>query len=107
MRWRRAIVATLIGSVVMVAVSRMIYFEIFGVIHEATVWAMPWASANVWAPVTEIAAVSFVVGPSVFVAVLIYGLGKPFTDTETRCRRCGYILRGLTELRCPECGEGI
>lgn len=28
-------------------------------------------------------------------------------DYETRCRRCGYILRGLTEPRCPECGERI
>ena len=28
-------------------------------------------------------------------------------DTETRCRRCGYILRGITEPRCPECGERI
>jgi rubrerythrin len=26
---------------------------------------------------------------------------------ETRCRKCGYILRGLTEPRCPECGESI
>jgi hypothetical protein len=28
-------------------------------------------------------------------------------DTETRCRKCGYILRGLSEPRCPECGERI
>lgn len=28
-------------------------------------------------------------------------------DRETRCRRCGFILRGLTEPRCPECGERI
>jgi len=26
---------------------------------------------------------------------------------ETRCRKCGYILRGITEPRCPECGERI
>lgn len=26
---------------------------------------------------------------------------------ETRCRKCGYILRGLSEPRCPECGERI
>ena len=24
-----------------------------------------------------------------------------------RCRKCGYILRGITEPRCPECGERI
>lgn len=26
---------------------------------------------------------------------------------ESVCRRCGYILKGLSEPRCPECGEGI
>lgn len=28
-------------------------------------------------------------------------------ETETRCRKCRYILRGLREPRCPECGERI
>ena len=28
-------------------------------------------------------------------------------DKETRCRKCQYILRGLPEPRCPECGERI
>lgn len=28
-------------------------------------------------------------------------------DGETRCRKCDYILRGLTDPRCPECGERI
>lgn len=27
--------------------------------------------------------------------------------SETRCRRCGYILRGLDVPRCSECGERI
>ena len=26
---------------------------------------------------------------------------------ETRCRRCGHALRGLTEPKCSECGEVI
>lgn len=26
---------------------------------------------------------------------------------EPRCRKCRYILRGLSEPRCPECGEPI
>ncbi len=28
-------------------------------------------------------------------------------DPETRCRKCGYILRGIPEPRCSECGERI
>jgi hypothetical protein len=28
-------------------------------------------------------------------------------DAETRCRECGFILRGISEPRCPECGERI
>jgi hypothetical protein len=26
---------------------------------------------------------------------------------ETRCRKCRHILKGLTQPRCPECGESI
>src|SRR5689334_11366531 len=39
------------------------------------------------------------------------GLGRLFSSDqsleETRCRKCGYILRGISEPRCPECGERI
>ena len=28
-------------------------------------------------------------------------------ERETCCRKCLYILRGITEPRCPECGERI
>ena len=34
-----------------------------------------------------------------------YSLG--FTDAETRCRKCGYILQGISEPRCPDCAERI
>ena len=35
--------------------------------------------------------------------------GRPVSPSppETHCRRCGYILRGISEPRCPECGERI
>lgn len=35
-----------------------------------------------------------------------YGPGVSL-ERETRCRMCGYILRGITEPRCSECGERI
>ena len=28
-------------------------------------------------------------------------------ERETCCRKCRHILRGLSEPRCPECGEAI
>ncbi|UCG16144.1 MAG: hypothetical protein JSV19_12700 [Phycisphaerales bacterium] len=62
---------------------------------------------------------SFLIGLSItrsivplIIAVCVYGLltaryGPKAHDRETRCRECGYILRGITEPRCPECGERI
>jgi len=46
------------------------------------------------------------------IAVAIYGVlthkyGHRVADDETRCRACDYILRGIPEPRCPECGEVI
>ena len=40
-------------------------------------------------------------------AVVNRRFGPSGFDNETRCRKCGYILRGVTEPRCSECGERI
>ena len=48
---------------------------------------------------------------SIWICVL-YGLyllvtakrSRQRQQEEPRCRRCGYLLRGLPEPRCPECG---
>lgn len=42
-------------------------------------------------------------------AVFVYGWLSQVRsgEHETRCRRCQYILRGLSEPRCPECGTSI
>jgi len=50
--------------------------------------------------------------PTLITTFVIYGiltrLYPPATlDNETRCRKCGYILRGIPEPRCSECGEKI
>ncbi len=34
-------------------------------------------------------------------------IGEARRDGELRCRKCRYILRGLSKPRCPECGEAI
>ncbi|MBN1343425.1 MAG: hypothetical protein JXQ73_12130 [Phycisphaerae bacterium] len=53
-----------------------------------------------------------IIMPTVLITLVGYGLltrylGAMRDDNETRCRKCGYILRGITEPRCPECGERI
>jgi ribosomal protein S27AE len=50
----------------------------------------------------------YVIVPS-WTAMALYARLEPdrVIESETRCRRCGIILRGLTEPRCPECGESI
>jgi hypothetical protein len=63
--------------------------------------------------VGEILALSLLIGtPAAFGGAVAYGLltrffGPMRPDNETRCRKCGYILRGITEPRCSECGERI
>lgn len=48
--------------------------------------------------------------PAIALGVFLFLSGIPrheIADRETRCRKCGYILRGISEARCPECGERI
>ncbi len=48
--------------------------------------------------------------PAGVVAVATYGLlrrGAVPGDGYLHCLKCGYILKGITEPRCPECGERI
>ncbi len=52
-------------------------------------------------------AVAFVPGP-IIATVLVHMLTpKVMLDGHTRCGKCGYILKGLTEPRCSECGDRI
>lgn len=46
---------------------------------------------------------------AIAVGVLAYHflMVKGCPDGEIRCRKCQYILKGITEPRCPECGERI
>ena len=40
-------------------------------------------------------------------AVYFYTREHPVRDEHTRRRKCEYILKGITEPRCSECGERI
>ena len=65
----------------------------------------PYARGKVFAVVFFLA--TFSAGPIV-ATVLAHVLTPSETkDGHTRCGKCGYILKGLTEPRCSECGERI
>ena len=54
----------------------------------------------------------YIVVPCVFsvlaaVGWVLIAIGEGRGDGETHCRKCGYILRGLSEPRCSECGEPV
>lgn len=59
----------------------------------------------VFSSYTTVLACSLTFAACVGWAVVTFGPGRG--DGETRCRKCGYILRGISEPRCPECGEVI
>jgi len=59
----------------------------------------------------DLAFLGMIGGGFSLVGVVVYGALTRWLrvaqDNETRCRKCGYILRGITEPRCSECGERI
>lgn len=50
---------------------------------------------------------TYVLPVLVYVALTRWFGPEAARNNETRCRKCGYILRGITEPRCSECGERI
>ncbi len=60
-------------------------------------------------PIAEVVLVSVLCVPGMLVALYAFQRlsRRPAFDGETRCRRCGYILKGLVRPVCPECGEAI
>ena len=49
----------------------------------------------------------FSTGPIVATVLAHMLTPRETKDGHTRCGKCGYILKGLTEPRCSECGERI
>jgi len=51
--------------------------------------------------------ITIALGAALTDAFLFEKLALRSIPPETRCRKCGYILKGITEPRCSECGEQI
>ncbi|GMU24133.1 MAG: hypothetical protein AMXMBFR13_42100 [Phycisphaerae bacterium] len=72
---------------------------------EVTVHSFPWPF-GIWLPIFFIAAVPVAAGVATY-GILARLYGPRPCGSDTRCRKCSYILRGISEPRCPECGEQI
>ena len=89
--WLRIIVGVIVG----------------GIAGFALLWAGYVFYASWMYDMLLVAIVASLAGP-IIATVLVYMLTpKEKLDGEMRCRKCGYILKGLTEPRCSECGERI
>ena len=60
-----------------------------------------------FAVLADLVALGILAVPGMVVGIVLYAHLRVPGGGQTRCRKCGYILRGLTEPRCPECGEHI
>jgi hypothetical protein len=106
--WRAAI-AAVVGMIwsglTLVMFEDVLYDPVYGWLVSWFGFARPLGGALIVPPVYFL--------PTIVVVLLCYGyLTRRFyrfkgLDHETRCRQCGYILRGITEPRCSECGERI
>lgn len=78
----------------------------------AALAVLAWTATSVHAWNTYSVPPVFLVGSLTLTSVACLGwillnLSPRRLDGETRCRKCQHILRGLSEPRCPECGERI
>jgi len=94
----RATITVVVGLVLMHLYTR---FSIADAIYSMAAFYLGYLPARL------IIFIPVLIVPIAIYGVLTYRYGPRPIDRETRCRKCGYILRGISEPRCPECGERI
>lgn len=106
-RPRRLLIAVLAGLGVTVAATAGIGLDTVSFhVGDCLAGILPEAVPNrVYGMMADAAVVGMLALPGIITAAIILGWRQ--SDTETRCRSCGYIPRGLAEPRCPECGTPI
>jgi membrane protein DedA with SNARE-associated domain len=96
MPWRRFILAVAAGGL-----ATVVCFFLAGVLLGLLLPSWPVLRKG------ALASLFLVVPPAIVGPCVAALLAHWPRDHETRCRKCGYILRGISEPRCPECGEQI
>ena len=112
--WRTTI-SIVIGNVVVAALfGNVVVGALYRLCFQAGVPGMPglprglmlWPRSMVY-----LALISPLASSALSLATYIYLTRRygpqAMLERETRCRKCGYILRGIPEPRCSECGEKI
>ena len=95
--------------VAMISFAEMASIDVRGQVYMIVEEALPASDSEmIW----SVLSVLIYTIPEVVGALLLYELGVTLLcpkgpARETRCRRCNYLLFGLREPRCPECGEPV
>ena len=92
--WLRIMVAVVVGGIASVAFLRVGAELVFTVVG-----AEPFPGFFIFT--------AFLAGPTATAVLLHMLTPREKKDGHTRCGKCGYILKGLSEPRCSECGEQI
>ena len=82
----------------------------YGPLYGPTRWIFNQARTFIGDEVAICALILSLATPPVLLGLLTFGWlsrGHVATDGYLRCLKCGYILKGLSAPRCPECGEPI
>ena len=106
MPWRRFILAVAVGCAIATVEFHWFADPVLGAMYALLALAAPVTPDMLNSLIYDAARVTGILLPGLIVAVAIAIRRRPRFD-EPRCRNCGYILRGLAEPRCPECGERV
>ena len=106
MPWRRFILAVTVGSVLASVSIFLLGVRVMSTTYGIAAGLLPqWTPNMLFRFVVDVPALVICTIPGVVIAVWL-ARRRPL-DADCRCRKCGYILRGIPEPRCPECGERI
>ena len=109
MNWRRLLEAITTGLLLSWIVGVLVDVDVMVMwVQEIVAWIIPDAldDGRFWA-LTDASMVVILTAPGLIVGVYFYTWRNRQGDGHTRYRKCGYILKGITEPRCSECGERI